>query len=407
VTQAAVTSRRPSYTAVDLHSNTRALHRPRIAWLNVGWLCVSAALALNVLGIIAIATTEAGYATRQIAFLCLGMIAAAVVAAPHYHWLRRFSMPLLIVVLALLVFVLIPFVPEFLVRPRNGARRWINMYFTDFQPSELAKIAYIIALAGYLRYRKNYRRFFGLLLPLALTFIPMGLVLVEPDLGSAMLFLPTLFAMLIAAGAKLKHLVLIVVLGLAAAPTMYPLLQPHQKARIHALYYQLRGDTRHVQDIGYQGDKAMTLVGAGQMTGVGRRMAADLVRYNHLPEEHNDMVFAVISCRWGAAGALVIWGLFAFLCLGGMLTAGQCKDPFGRLVAVGIVAILFAQMTINTGMTLGLMPITGMTLPFVSYGGSSLVSGWIMVGLLLNIALRRPRYLARESFEFDEEEESL
>jgi cell division protein FtsW (lipid II flippase) len=233
----------------------------------------------------------------------------------------------------------------------------------------------------------------------------MGLVLIEPDLGSAMLFLPTLFAMLIAAGAKLKHLILIVVLGLAAAPAMYPLLQPHQKARIHALYYQLRGDPRHVQDIGYQGDKAMTLVGAGQVSGVGRRKAADLVTYNHLPEEHNDMVFAVISCRWGAAGALLTWGLYGVLFLGGMLTAGQCKEPFGRLVAVGIVAILFAQMTINTGMTVGLMPITGMTLPFVSYGGSSLIAVWIMVGLLLSVALRRPQYLVRESFEFDHEEE--
>jgi rod shape determining protein RodA len=118
------------------------------------------------------------------------------------------------------------------------------------------------------------------------------------------------------------------------------------------------------------------------------------------------MVFAVISCRWGAAGALLTLGFFALLFLGGMFTAGQCRDPFGRLVAVGIVAILFAQMTINAGMTLGLMPITGMTLPFISYGGSSLIAVWIMVGLLLSVALRRPQFLARESFEFDDEEET-
>jgi cell division protein FtsW (lipid II flippase) len=306
-------------------------------------------------------------------------------------------------VLAMLVFVLLPFVPEWIVRPRNGARRWINLYFTDFQPSELAKIAYIIALASYLRYRSNYRRFFGLLLPLTLTFIPMSLVLVEPDLGTALLFLPTLFAMLIAAGAKLKHLALIIILGLAAAPLMYPMLQPHQKARIHALYYQIRGDTRHVQDIGYQGDKAMTLVGAGGLTGVGAEKAADLITYNHLPEEHNDMVFAVVCCRWGVGGAAALWGLYGLVFLGGLVTAAQCKDPFGRLVGVGIVAILFAQMTINTGMTIGLLPITGMTLPFVSYGGSSLVATWLMMGLLANVGLRRPQHLMRESFEFDEE----
>lgn len=388
--------------------SARTLHRRRLEMLNPGWLSAAGAAGLSIVGILAIGTIPpelagSDYATRQTAFLCVGVIAAALAAVPHYRWLRVFSVPLLIAVVGLLVFVLLPVVPESIVRPRNGARRWISLGVTDFQPSELAKISYIIALAGYLRYRKNYRRFLGLLWPFLLTFIPMGLVLVEPDLGTALLFLPTLFAMLVAAGAKLRHLVLIIVLGLAAAPATYPWLRPHQKNRIHALYYQVIGDTRHVQDIGYQGDRAMTLVGAGGIIGVGRDRAADLVHHNRLPEEHNDMVFAVVACRWGALGALATWGLFALIVAGGLLTAAQSKDPFGRLVAVGVVAILFAQMTINTGMTIGLMPITGMTLPFVSYGGSSLVSAWIMVGVILNIAMRRPHYLAREAFDFDGE----
>jgi len=361
---------------------------------------------LSAVGIAAISTVPAGageadHATRQFVFLLLGIAAAAVTAGPHYRWLQRLSVPLLVVVLGMLVFVLIPFVPESIVHPRNGARRWINLRFIDFQPSELAKIAYIVGLASYLRYRKNYRRFVGLFLPFVLTFIPMGLILVEPDLGTAMLFLPTLFAMLVAAGAKLKHLLLIVALGLGTAPFMFPLLKGHQKERIMALVYQFQGDERHAWDIGYQGKKARMLVGAGQVTGVGRERAADLVWHNKLPEEHNDMVFAVVACRWGLLGAIGTWGLFLMCCFGGLLTAAECKDPFGRLVAVGIVAVLFAQMTINTGMTIGLLPITGMTLPFVSYGGSSLVATWLMIGLLLNIGMRRPLYLARESFEFD------
>jgi len=400
LTDAALPARDAPSAATRFRGRARALHRPRVELANFGWVCVIGALGLSVLGIVAIATTEPGYATRQIAYLCVAVVAATAAAIPHYRWLQRFSVPLLIVVVALLVFVLVPFVPEAIVRPRNGARRWISLRVTDFQPSELAKIAYIVALASYLRYRKNYRRFFGLLRPFLLTFIPMALVLVEPDLGTAMLFLPTLFAMLVAAGAKLRHLVLIIALGLGSAPLMYPMLRPHQKDRIEALYYQLKGDGRYAQDIGFQGDKAMTLVGAGGLGGVGPVRAASLVLHNRLPEEHNDMVFAVICVRWGAAGALLAWGLCLLICLGGLVTAGQCKDPFGRLTAVGIVAVLFAQMTINTGMTLGLMPITGMTLPFVSFGGSSLVTAWIMVGLLLNIAMRRPQYLARESFEF-------
>ncbi|UCD76298.1 MAG: rod shape-determining protein RodA [Phycisphaerales bacterium] len=385
------------------------MHKSRATLRNVGWLCVVAALLLNIVGIAAINTApdpyESGYAQRQIVHLAVGLLAAVVVAVPHYQRWRRLSYPGMLIMLLLLVFVLVPWVPEVIVRPRNGARRWISLLVTDFQPSELAKIAYVLALANYLRFRRNYRRFLGLLLPLLLTFIPMGLVLIEPDLGTAMLFLPTLFAMLIAAGAKIRHLLIIIVLGLSMAPAMYPLLKPHQEDRIKAMIAQVRGDERYVNDIGYQGARAMTLVAAGRLTGVGREKARELAYYNHLPESHNDMIFAVICCSWGMMGALITWALFAVLCLGGILTAALCKDPFGRLVAVGLTAALFAQVTINNGMTVGLMPITGMTLPFVSYGGSSLVTAWLMIGLLFNIATRRPQYLSRHSFEFDEPSE--
>ncbi|MCL4211838.1 MAG: FtsW/RodA/SpoVE family cell cycle protein, partial [Phycisphaerales bacterium] len=139
----------------------------------------------------------------------------------------------------------------------------------------------------------NHRRLFGLFVPFALTMIPMGLILIEPDLGTALLFLPTLFAMLIAAGARKRHIALIIVLGLSCAPAMYPFLQPHQKDRIKAMIAQATGDTRHRDDIGFQADRAMTLVAAGQWSGVGRDTARDLIRYNALPEEHNDMIFAV------------------------------------------------------------------------------------------------------------------
>ncbi|MCH8344687.1 MAG: rod shape-determining protein RodA [Planctomycetes bacterium] len=382
-------------------TRARALHRPKVMLRNVGWVCVGAALLLTSGGVAAIATAEPGFALRHLVHLLVGLAAAAIVAVPHYRWTQRLSYPLLAVVLAMLVFVLIPWVPDVIVRPRNGARRWINLLVTDFQPSELAKIVYVLALANYLRFRSNYRRLLGLLLPLALTFVPMSLILIEPDLGTAMLFLPTLFAMLIAAGAKLRHLAMVILLGLSLAPAMYPLLKPHQKDRLKALVAQVTGDTRYENDIGYQGARAMTLAGAGGWRGLGKQHAAALIIYNHLPEDHNDMVFAVICCRWGLLGGAATWAGFLVLCTGGLLIASQCKDPFSRLVCVGIVALLFSQMTINTGMAIGVMPITGMTLPFVSYGGSSLVSAWIMIGLLLNIAMRRPRYLAREAFAYD------
>jgi cell division protein FtsW (lipid II flippase) len=394
--------------ATGLSLGARKMHKPRLLIFNNAWLCVGAAIALSLLGIAAIGTVprpgETDYALQHGVHFAIGLLAAVVVAAPNYRWAQRLSYPLLILALLMLVFVLLPFVPDTIVHPRNGARRWINVVVADVQPSELAKIAYVLGLANYLRFRTSYRTLGGLLLPLVLTMIPMALILVEPDLGTAMLFLPVLFVMLTAAGAKLRHLVLVIVIGLSAAPMMYPLLRPHQKARIHALYYQFIGDDRHEQDIGFQGDRAQTLVGAGGIRGNGRGHAAELISFNRLPEVHNDMIFAVICCRWGILGAITTWTLFGAFVLGGFLIAARCKDPFGRLVAVGLVATVFAQMAINTGMTLGLTPITGMTLPFVSSGGSSLIASWMMVGLLLNIGMRRPKFLERESFDFPKHE---
>jgi cell division protein FtsW (lipid II flippase) len=289
-------------------------------------------------------------------------------------------------------------VPQEIVRPRNGARRWINVGI-DFQPSELAKVAWVLFLALYLRGRTSHRRLLGLSVPFLITLVPMGLILVEPDLGTALLFVPALLAMLVAAGSRLRHLALIVALGLVAAPLTYPVLAPHQKDRIKAMVAQVRGDPTYERDIGFQGAAAMNLVGAGGVAGAGRDEAAKLIHYNRLPEEHNDMIFAVVACRWGAMGAMFVWALFGTFCLGGLAVAGLSRDAFGRLVAVGLVTLIFVQMMINTGMTIGLLPITGITLPFVSSGGSSMVAAWIMVGLLMSVALRRPLYMSRELVE--------
>lgn len=373
-------------------------------WATPAWLCVAAALALTVIGLLAIGTTRPELVPKQGALLVVGLIAAAMVTWPSHRFLQWVSWPLLALVMLLLVFLLLPGIPDAIVRPRNGARRWINMVVTDFQPSELAKVAVVLSIASWLRFRRNHRRLRGLIPPLLIALMPMGLVLLEPDLGTALLFLPTAAAMLIAAGARMRDLGIIVLLGLVAALAMTPLLRPHQRDRIMAMWAQMQGDTMYVDDIGYQGQRAMTLVGAGGLTGHGGETASRLVRWNHLPEEHNDMIFAVIVTRWGLAGAIGTWGLFVVLAGGGLWVAGQCREAFPRLVAVGATTLLVSQMVVNTGMTIGVMPITGMTLPFVSAGGSSLVAVWLLVGLLLNVGLRPPSRLWRESFEFGSED---
>lgn len=398
---------------------------PRILWWNPAWLSVAAAVILSLIGISAIRITEdpqtGGTWLRQLIFLAVGLAAGTGCAFFSPRTWRYLAYPSMIAAIVLLVFVLLPFVPYEIVRPRNGARRWINLVVTDFQPSEAAKIVLVLALANYLRLRKNYRTLSGLLLPFVIMLVPMGLILVEPDLGTAMLFGPVLFAMLLAAGARLKHLFtiaglgaatvgLIAVLSLLAArqdPPRYPLLEKHQVDRIQDLINQVRGDRRYADTINYHGFKAMTVIGAGGVTGLGAERSRLIVRTQRLPEDHNDMIFAVAVNRWGFVGAVGMIGLY-LLYLGGLvMTAARSMNPFGRLVCVGFAAIIASQMIVNMGMNIGLLPITGMTLPFVSYGGSSLVVNFAMTGIALAIALRPATYFARPSFEFDGEREAL
>ena len=383
--------------------STKKLHLSRIRRVHSGWIIVIAASLLTLLGVEAISTTRGSAAASQSKLAFVGFICAFVIAFVPQRRLRQASWWLYIGGLLLLMFLFIPGVPDFIVHPRNGARRWINLGVTQFQPSELLKIAFVLALASHLRFKDHYRKFGGLLLALCVALPPMFLILVEPDLGTAMLFIPALIAMLIVAGAKFKHLISIGLLAIVAAGSMYPILEPHQKDRIQALIAQVQGDDRFEQTIGYQGARAMTLVGAGQISGVGKEEAAALLRANHLPEEHNDMVFAVITLRWGLLGAIVTWVLYLLLGLGGLGASLGCRDPFPRLVSVGLTTMLLSQMVINTAMTIGLAPITGLTLPFISAGGSSLVVAWLMAGILFGIAMRRDPLLTREGFTFSDE----
>lgn len=389
--------------SIQTRSGTRQLHRSLTRKVHAGWIIFIAAFLLMLVGVEAIDTTRPTTASRQLLIGGFGMLCAILVAFIPQKRFRQASWWLYVFSLFLLLFLLIPGVPDSIVHPRNGARRWINLGFIDMQPSELAKIAFVFAMAVHLRFKIHYRRFKGLLLALIVAIPPMFLILIEPDLGTAMLFLPALLAMLIAAGAKYRHLVAIGLLALVVAGSMYPILRPHQKDRIHALIAQVQGDDRFEQSIGYQGARAKMLIGAGQATGVGKELAVELLEANHLPEEHNDMIFAVISLRWGFWGAIGTWSLYLLLGIGGISAAVGCKDPFPRLVAVGLTAMILSQMVVNTAMTLGLAPITGLTLPFVSAGGSSLVIAWLMVGILFGIAMRRDPRMTREGFQFSNE----
>ena len=360
-------------------------------WLHWAWLPVLAGLGLSLLGIAAIGTTEPVLAQRQLGFLIVGMLAAAFVGAQQWRWMRRWAWLLFAVNLAFLVLLLIPFVPESIVRPRNGARRWINLGALDFQPSELIKLTWVVAMAAWMRTTANVKRFSGIIATILVTLVPVALIILQPDLDSALLFAPVLLVMLLAAGARVKYLLIIACVALALAPCSYPLLKKHQRDRIDTLIAQVVGDTRLNNGNGFQSSRAVTLAAAGGIVGSGKQESGALIHYNRLPEEHTDMIFAVIVCRWGLLGGLALWALAAAYAFGAFMVGVRAGTMFGRLVAVGIGAMVFLQLMVNTGMTIGVLPVSGMTLPFVSYGGSSLVCLWITTSVLFAVASRRSR----------------
>ena len=357
-----------------------------------------------------------GYWKKQLVFTFVGLVGFAAVNMLDYRRLGAISHWIYGVILVLLVIVLVgkyvslPFVPE-----RNGSYRWIVFKVGSYslpaiQPSEFCKVGYILAMAWYLRYKSNYRRFRSLLGPFAVTLLPMVLILLEPDLGTVMLMMPVFFTMLFIAGARLRHLLLVMFLAILVSPALWLMLRPYQRIRISSVVLQsewirdkaenspalgqlLVGDKlterRWRNEWGYHIIRSKWAVASGGMAGQGYGRGP-FVKYGFLPERHNDFIFSVVAHQWGFLGCLGFLLLYVLLVACSLEIAAHNTDPFGRLLAVGIAAMFVVEVVTNIGMTLGLMPITGLTLPFVSYGGSSLLVNMMAVGLLNNVGRGRP-----------------
>ncbi|MGP1308935.1 MAG: FtsW/RodA/SpoVE family cell cycle protein [Phycisphaerales bacterium] len=413
MTRVAAPTHQRASTPRALYATARAGAIPRVILSRPEtWTLLLATFALLAIGLAAINITggvEPGVvsslAKKQLLLVGVGAFAGATLVVPHYRIFADLSWLAALLAVGLLLFLLIPFVPSSIVRPINGARAWINLGPFGLQPAEFAKIAFVVLMASYLRQRKTYRSFKGLIPPALITFVPVVLILLQPDMGTAMLFLPVLVAMLIAAGAKLKHFIIIGALGLALAPLSYPFLLPHQKERITALIHQYQGDTTTADSTQFQTRKAMELIGAGGVGGVPEAKSRALVRYNALPEAHNDMIFSVIVNRFGLLGATGVFGLYLLWIASALAIAARCREPFGRIVAVGVATFVPLQAAINMGVCTGILPVVGITLPFLSYGGSSAIALLMGVGLLVNISIRPPRQMQRASFEFDDDDE--
>jgi rod shape determining protein RodA len=361
------------------------------------WSLLLVPILLTVLGIVTIGIATRGkavdYAWLQVRWAFISFAACLLVLAVPYRRIVALRWLLYAATLLLLLLVLV-------AGSGKSAGRWIEVAGFRIQPSEFAKVVLIVTLAGYLRYETSYRRFGGLAIPFAVTLVPVVLIMKQPDLGTALLCVPILFVMLFVAGARPRHLGLVAAGMVAAGLVMYfvpGLMKEYQKDRIRAFARQSSDDPALRQSQNHQLHLSKVAVGTAGFFGTtdeeGEAEAIDL-----LPERHTDFAFPVFVSAFGLAGTtgllLLVLVLVALL----FRTALRVREPSGRLLAVGAATLFGCQAVVNMGMTLGLLPIVGATLPFVSYGGSSLLTSYLALGLAINAGAERTPEFGRDDF---------
>lgn len=371
-----------------------------VAWVRrLPWSLPAAAVPVILVGWLAVARCEeftgsgGRYFRQQVVWSLLAFGVMLSVTIPSYRTLCRWSYALFAGVVGLLLIVY--FCPAV-----NGAHRWIRLGPVGLQPSELAKVAFVLVLARYLMYRENYRRLRGFVVPLLLTLVPMLLILKEPDLGTSLLFAPVFVVMLFVAGARRGDLVRLAMIGLVLAPALWTQMSREQKSRVVALFQQTLPGQKPTDDA-YQLHQGKQMLALGGMWGslVTGPSSQDPAAY-FLPEARSDFIFCVLGERFGLCGLAVVLGLYGVVVWRGLSIAADTREPFGRLVAAGMAAMLATQVMVNIGMNVGLLPVTGVSLPLVSYGGSGLLAYGLALGLILNVGLRPGYEMTGEPFRY-------
>lgn len=346
---------------------------------------------------------------RQLVWYGIGLGAVAAICLVDYRLIARWSLVIYCVVILLLVAVLIPGIGA----ERFGARRWIDLGPFSLQPSEFAKIGFILAMANYLsrppQELKSVKIFWQALGMVALPFV---IIMKEPDLGSALILLPVGLTMLFVAGVPPRYLatllgasgvvVLLILVDVLFAPPQWQIkLEDYQKRRL-LTYFGIdgasgdaspreRAEARRVQrNYSYNVEQALISVGSGGLTGKGWRQGTQNA-LGYLPRAvaHNDFIFSVIAEEKGFMGSVTVVALYSVVLFSGIRIAGQARDRLGKLLAVGVVTMLFSHVFINIGMNIRIMPVTGVPLPLLSYGGSSVLCSLIAAGILQNVYIHR------------------
>jgi len=349
-------------------------------WRSLDPVLLLISLALSAFGIFAVyvAGTDAqqAYATNQALGFILGMAGAIPLALIDYRFWQRYLRFIYGLVLLMLLLVLV------LGATAGGAQRWVDIGPMQVQPSEFAKLGMVIVLAGYFAERAIGEHTI-FLKALGIFAVPAVLVFMQPDLGTALVFGAVFIAMAYIAGARLSQLAGLVAAGVVGAVLAVRLkvLEEYQVARLTAFL-----DPGCSNDISYQVCQSKMAMGSGGITGKGLD-AQTLANLGYLPEDHTDFIFSNLAERVGFVGSVVLIALFFFLVWRILHVATISRDRFGVLIAVGVATIFLFHAFVNVGMTMGIMPVTGIPLPFISYGRSNLVVSVLSLGLLQSIAI--------------------
>jgi len=353
---------------------------------------VVAVLALAIIGLFAIysATHQSlsaigldpgRYVKRQVTFLGVGLVVMLIAASFDYRLLKVYAGIAYVASLGLLILVRTP-----LGTTVRGSQRWFELFGFQLAPSEIAKLALIAMLAAFLSEIRGDLTLQDVFRATGLAAIPAVLVFLQPDLGTSIVFAAILFGILIVAGARARYLG---ILALTAVVLIFAgfrvgLVKEYQVDRLRAFLDPADVD----QNARYNRDQAEIAIGSGGLLGLGYLQGTQ-TNLDFVPEQHTDFVFTVVGEEFGFAGAATLLALYALVLWRAFRIASLSRDPFATLLASGIASMLALQMFVNVGMNIGIMPITGIPLPFVSYGGSSLLVNFAAIGLLLNLHMRR------------------
>jgi rod shape determining protein RodA len=347
------------------------------------WL-TAAVLLLTGYGILAISSAITGapafedFPQRQIAYAVAGFILMLALASIDYRYLTSAHWYIYLILLGALILVAVT------GQINNEARRWINLGFIQIQPSELGRIFLAVTFAQFLVQREQFiGRFSNTLLALAYVGVPVLLIFIQPDLGMSVLFIVIWFTMIWVAGLPMRHFVALSAMGIVGAIAIFPFLREYQKQRFTAFL-----DPAAVPDQAFNIEQALISIGSGGWLGKGY-LNGTQSQLGFLRVQHTDFIFSVIVEEMGLIfGALVVLGLISFILIRILRVANLTPDPAGRYICVGIASFLFFQTVVSVGMNVQLLPVTGLTLPFVSYGGSALVTLFMGIGIVQSVLMR-------------------